>query len=141
MSDIPKNPSPYKIVSKQLTTCNVSGGGKSIRIEFEAEAGGPVSVEIPFSQAESLIMTLPHVLSAGLKMQTGDAQARYVFPMGSWSLESAKNNYRILSVRTSDGFEVAFAMSVEAYMALGSALTGTAETGPQDAVLGRSALN
>jgi hypothetical protein len=57
-------------------------------------------------------------------MQTGDDQMRYVFSVGNWSLELAKDqNYRILAVRTPDGFEVAFAISFETSVAMGSALT------------------
>lgn len=63
-----------------------------------------MSIEMPFSQAESLVMTIPQLLSIALKMQTGDAQARYVFSVGAWSLESAKENHRILSLRTPDCF-------------------------------------
>lgn len=69
-------------------------------------------------------MATPRLLSAALKMQTADAQARYVFSVGNWSLELAKDqNYRILAVRTLDGFEVAFAISFETSVAIGSALT------------------
>lgn len=96
------------------------------------QAGEPVSVVMPFDQAASIVMTIPRLLSAALEMQTGDAQARYVFSLGNWSLELAKDqNYRILSLRTPDGFEVAFAISFETSAAMGSALTGGSEAGLQ----------
>lgn len=100
-----------------------------------------MSIEMPFSQAESLFMTIPQLLSIGLKMQTGDAQARYVFSVGAWSLESAQESHRILSLRTPDGFEVAFAMSVETSMAIGSALKRATETAPEDKALGKPVVN
>jgi hypothetical protein len=104
---------PFRIVSRQLTTCSVIEGGKTICFDFVRQAGESVSIEMPFDQAESIVMTVPRLLSAALKMQTGDAQARYVFSVGNWSLELAKDqNYRILAVRTPDGFEVAFAISL-----------------------------
>jgi hypothetical protein len=115
----------YRIVSRQLTTCSVTEGGKTIGLNFVGQAGEPVSIEMPFDQAESIVMTLPRLLSAALKMQTHDAQARYVFSVGNWSLELAKDqNCRILTLRTPDGFEVAFAISCETSAAMGSALTG-----------------
>lgn len=141
MSDLPKKAPPVRIESKQLTTCNVTDGGKKIRLEFVGQAGGPVSIEMPFGQAESLVMTMPQLLSIGLKMQTGDAQARYVFSVGAWSLELAKENHRILSVRTPDGFEVAFAMSVETSVAMGSALKRATEAAPEDEPLVRPVVN
>lgn len=140
ISDAPKAPH-YRLVSKQLTTCNVTSGGKKIRLDFVAQTGGPVSIEMPFGQAESLVMTIPQLLSMGLKMQTGDAQARYVFSVGAWSLESAKGNRRILSVKTPDGFEVAFAMSVETSMAMGSTLERDTEAALQGGVPGKPLVN
>ena len=99
-------------------------GGKTIRFDLLGQAGEPVSIEMPFDQAESIVMTIPRLLSAALRMQTGDNRARYVFSVGNWSLELAKDqNYRILGVRTPDGFEVAFAISFETSVAIGSALT------------------
>jgi hypothetical protein len=99
-------------------------GGKTMRFDLVGQAGEPVSIEMPFDQAESIVMTIPRLLSAALRMQTGDNRARYIFPVGNWSLELAKDqNYRILTVRTPDGFEVAFAISFETSVAMGSALT------------------
>jgi len=99
-------------------------GGKTIRFGLVGQAGEPVSIEMPFDQAESIVMTIPRLLSAALRMQTGDNRARYVFSVGNWSLELAKDqNCRILAMRTPDGFEVAFAISFETSAAMGSALT------------------
>ena len=118
----------HRIVSRQLTTCTVIEGGKTIRFDLVGQAGEPVSIEMPFDQAESIVMTIPRLLSAALKMQTHDAQARYVFSVGNWSLELAKDqNCRILALRTLDGFEVAFANSFEASVAMGPALKRCSE--------------
>jgi hypothetical protein len=115
----------HKIMISQLTTCSVIEGGKTIGLDFAGQTGEPVSIEMPFDQAASIVMTLPRLLSAALKMQTRDAQARYVFSLGNWSLELTKDhNCRILSLRTPDGFEVAFAISFETSAAMRSALTG-----------------
>ena len=114
----------HRIVSRQLTTCTVIESGKTIRFDLVGQAGEPVSIEMPFDQAESIVMTIPRLLSAALRMQTGDNRARYVFSVGNWSLELAKDqNCRILAMRTPDGFEVAFAISFETSAAMGSALT------------------
>jgi hypothetical protein len=118
----------HRIVSRQLTNCTVIEGGKTIRFDLVGQAGEPVSIEMPFDQAASIVMTIPRLLSAALRMQTGDNRARYVFSVGNWSLELAKDqNYRILAVRTPDGFEVAFAISFETSAAMGSALAGGSE--------------
>jgi hypothetical protein len=123
----------HRIVISQLTTCSVIEGGKTIGLDFVGQAAEPVSIEMPFDQAASIVMTIPRLLSAALKMQTHDAQARYVFSVGNWSLELAKDqNCRILALRTPDGFEVAFAISFETSAAMGSALAGGSEAGLQN---------
>ncbi len=120
----------HRIVISQLTTCSVTEGGKTIGLDFVGQSGEPVSIEMPFDQAASIVMTIPRLLSAALKTQTQDAQARYVFSLGNWSLELAKDqNCRILSLRTPDGFEVVFAISFETSAAMGSALAGGSEAG------------
>src|SRR5260370_5673465 len=118
----------HRIMSRQLTTCSVMEGGKTICFDFVGQEAESVSIKMPFDQAESIVMTIPRLLSAALKMQTGNAQARYVFSVGNWSLESAEDqNYRILSVQTPDDFEVAFAISFETSVAMGSAWTRGSE--------------
>jgi len=120
----------HRIVISQLTTCSVIEDGRTIGLGFVGQAGEPVSIEMPFDQAASIVMTIPRLLSAALKMQARDAQARYVFSVGNWSLELAKDqNCRILTLRTPDGFEVAFAISFETSAAMGSALAGGNEAG------------
>src|SRR5882762_3649249 len=42
----------YRIVSRQLTTCSVIEGGKTIWFNFVGQAGESVSIEMPFNQAE-----------------------------------------------------------------------------------------
>jgi steroid delta-isomerase-like uncharacterized protein len=122
----------YSIVSRQLTTCGVIEGGKTSCFDFVGQSGESVSIEVPFNQAESIVMTIPQLLSAAFKMNTGDAQTRYVFSVGNWSLASAKDqNYRILTVRTPDGFEVAFAISFETAVEIGSALARGSEAAPE----------
>jgi hypothetical protein len=80
-------------------------GGKTIRFDLVGQAGEPVSIEMPFDQAESIVMTVPRLLSAALRMQTGDNRTRYVFSVGNWSLELAKDqNYRILAVANAGRF-------------------------------------
>ena len=123
----------HRIVISQLTTCSVIEDGKTIGLDFVGQAAEPVSIEMPFDQAASIVMTIPRLLSAALKMQTHDAQARYVFSVGNWSLELAKDqNCRILSLRTPDGFEVAFAIPFVTSAAMGSALAGGSEAGLQN---------
>ncbi|WP_454621977.1 hypothetical protein [Bradyrhizobium cenepequi] len=121
------------ITSRQLTTCTVVEGGKAIRLHLIGQGGEQVSIELPFDQAESIVMTLPRLLSAALKARTGDVDTRYVFSAERWSLEKAKNeSYRIFTVLMQGGFEVAFAIPFETCLEMGTALTRRSETASND---------
>jgi hypothetical protein len=53
-----------------LTTCEVTDDGRSLRLDFLDGEGQSMSVELPFEQAESVVMTLPHMLSKALQQRT-----------------------------------------------------------------------
>src|SRR5262245_53312363 len=120
-----------RIVSRSLTTCEPTEDGAGIRLGFLDAAGKPVSVEFPFEQAASLIMTLPRLLSAALQARTGSEQSRFVFSLGQWRLESAENSPCLFAtLTTTDGFEVTFGIPPEDCVALGSALQQEGKESP-----------
>lgn len=110
------------MISRRLTTCSVVKGGSAIRLEFLDGEGKPASVEFPFDQAESIVMTLPEVLSKALQQSTHDPSSRYVFPLSRWSIESSGEKSLIVTLGTDDGFHVSFAISFDACRAMGWAL-------------------
>jgi hypothetical protein len=98
-----------KIRSEKLTTCRVAADGAEVGLEFVDATGAAVRLEMPVEQAESLIMTLPQLLACALRQKTGDQDARYVFGLGEWAIESAKGQgCLIATLKTPDGFEVCF---------------------------------
>lgn len=114
---------PVKIRSSRLTTCGVAADGKNIELEFIDSSGAPVTVELPFDQAESVVMTLPSLLNRALRQRTGDIDARYVFGLREWSLESTRDqSCLIATLKTTDGFEVSFGIPIEACRSLGWSL-------------------
>jgi hypothetical protein len=120
---------PLAITSSRLTTCNVVDEGRAIRLDFLDPEGRPLSVEFPFEQAHAIIMTLPQMLSQALKRLTLDQTARYVFPLGRWSIESGDNQSLITTLATKDGFQVSFAIPFDACKAIGWALKNEGQTG------------
>jgi hypothetical protein len=56
-----------EIESAQLTTCDVTRDGEVVRLKFIDTAGNAVVLKLPFAQAGSLTMTLPHLLTKALK--------------------------------------------------------------------------
>ena len=68
-------------------------------------------------------MTLPHVLAYALKRRTGQQDARYVFGLGEWCIEDTRDqDSLIVTLKTTDGFEVSFGIPFEAGRALGFSL-------------------
>ena len=89
-------------------------------LEFIDGSGTAVTLELPFDQAEAMVMTLPSLLARALRAQTGDDDARYVFGLDEWSLEStADQACLIATLKTGDGFEVSFGIPFEACRSLG----------------------
>jgi len=98
--------------------------GDTVRLDFIDQRGAPVSLMLPFEQAEALTMTLPHLLTHATKARMGSDKARYVFPLGTWSIETPEDpRCLILTLRTTDGFEVSFSVPVDAAGTLGWTLT------------------
>jgi hypothetical protein len=126
-----------KIVSSRLTTCDVINDGEAVRLGLVNQAGCSVSLEMSVEQAESVVMTLPQLLSNALRARTGDAQARYAFMVGQWALESTEAAQCLLvTLKTTDGFEVTFGVPFAQCQALGLALNrhgkAVTEQDPED---------
>jgi hypothetical protein len=111
---------PVTLRSSRLTTCRVAEDGADVRLEFVDQSGKSVAVELPFDQAEAVVMTLPRLLSRALRQRTGNDEARYVFSLGEWVVEGAKeHSCLIATLKTENGFEVSFAMPLEACRSFG----------------------
>jgi len=118
-----------KIRSQRLTTCRVTANGAEVGLEFLDVSGAVVRLEMPVEQAESLVMTLPQLLALALRQKTGDEDARFVFALGEWAIESAKGqDCLIATLKTPDGFEVCFGIPFEACRSFGWNLLRAAET-------------
>jgi hypothetical protein len=103
---------PDQINVRSLAACQVASDGSAICLKFEAADGRPVELRLPQACLQQLVMTLPHLLSKALLAQHGDQSLRAVFPLSDWRLEVAAGSKNfILTMRTTDGFEVSFVVS------------------------------
>jgi hypothetical protein len=103
-----------EIESAQLTTCDVTRDGEVVRLKFIDTSGNDVVLKLPFAQAGSLTMTLPHLLTKALKARYGEEGSRFVFPLGEWVVEGVGDGRTIVvTLKTTDGFEVSFAAPLE----------------------------
>src|SRR5262245_52369069 len=109
-----------KILSSKLTTCRVTNDGGTIELQLLDDSQRIVTLQLPFAQAETIVMTLPSLLTSALRQQTGDQGARYVFGLGNWALEETKDrNYLIATLTTTDGFAACFGIPLGACQSLG----------------------
>jgi hypothetical protein len=120
-----------KIRARQLTTCSVVGDGEAVRIGLTNEADRHVSLEISLEQAQSLVMTLPRLLSKAFQARTRNPDTRFVFPAGRWTIESSSDaKCLLLTLITTDGFEITFGLPRSQYERMGSALMRLGDTAP-----------
>jgi hypothetical protein len=112
-----------EINGKTLTTCGLVDGGNGVTLNFLDHADAPVTLRLSLEQAQSVAMTLPHLLSHAVQKTSGDPQSRYVFPLGGWVVELPEDgNGLILTLTTPDGFQTSFVLGSAISRALGSAL-------------------
>jgi hypothetical protein len=117
-----------KITSSRLTTCGVTADWETVELEFVDQSGTATTLQLPLDQAEAVVMTLPHVLAYALKRRTGKPDARYVFGLGEWCIEDTRDqDSLIVTLKTTDGFEVSFGIPFEAGRALGFSLQHEAQ--------------
>jgi hypothetical protein len=112
-----------RIAVGELTGCRVVDNGETVELGLLDRCGMALSVQLSFDQSEALVMTLPHLLAQALKRRTGNAESRYVFRIGAWTIEGAESgDCLIVTVKTSDGFEVSLGLPFDACRALGASL-------------------
>jgi hypothetical protein len=102
------------IRAKHLTTFSVAPGGSSVAIGVADEEGQAAALMLPTECLWALIMTLPDMMRRALRAQHRDPSLRLVYPVASWEIErSTRPETRIVTLRTSDGFYVSFAMTTK----------------------------
>lgn len=112
------------IEGRSLTTCEVAGDGRTIRLGLVDESGRPTSLQLSIGEAGALAMTLPSLIEKAMRAHYGDTSLRYAYPLGSWSLEQSSDpNKLMMTLRTTDGFGVCFSMQWAQGGALGETLS------------------
>jgi hypothetical protein len=111
------------IRAKHLTTFSVAPDGSSVAIGVADEEGQAAALTLPAECLRALIMTLPDMMRRALRLQHGDPSLRLVYPVASWEIEySTRPEIRIVTLRTSDGFHVSFAMTTNDLREMGEAV-------------------
>jgi len=111
------------IESESLTTCEVAPDGNTIVLGFADPGGTAVRIRLPLSQIGALAMTLPGLINKALQSRYGDHTLRYAYPLASCTVErSAEPDTGMMTLSTTDGFSVCFAMERQIQQTLAEAL-------------------
>jgi hypothetical protein len=111
------------IQGQHLSGWNVLPGGTQICLELTSVEGNVHRIVLPFDALSGLMMTLPRMLQSALNERFGDRSMRVVQPLGIWHIELHEpDSSLIMKLGTTDGFEVAFSLSGEHAVSLGTAL-------------------
>ncbi len=110
-----------ELVGGWLTTWSVSPDGSRVRLGFADRKGRPYGLDLPFEAASALLMTLPRILQSALDARR-DSSSRIVHPLGAWQVEQAAGRHAlILTLKTPDGFGVAFTLMPDELAAMAEA--------------------
>ena len=104
---------------KKLTRYETRVDGASMTLIGEDDKGRSLRLIFSTTLLSSLIMTLPRMVSAAVRQQRNDPSARVVYPLAASKVElSTDLSTRILTLTTSDGFAVSFAVTDEQFQNL-----------------------
>jgi len=107
-----------------LMNCVVEPDGGAVCLRGRDEDGANFVLRLSLDQVGSLAMTLPGLLQEAVRARHKDESLRYVFSLGSWTLETTPEaNTLILSLATTDGFTASFALSRPAVSDLAATLS------------------
>ena len=110
-----------ELVGEALTAWSVSHDGSRVRLGFVDRDGDPCRIDLPMEAVGALLLTLPRILQCALEARD-DGSDRIVHPLGGWGLErAAEHGELILTLRTSEGFDVAFALAPDQLAAMAEA--------------------
>jgi hypothetical protein len=112
---------------KELTTYKISEDGQTVILSLIDKAGNATSLRFQLGELGNLVMTLPSLIEVALRRKYRDASFRYTYPIGSWAVEAATDPASlIVTLRTTDGFGVSFAMERGSAQELGHSMSSSA---------------
>jgi hypothetical protein len=114
-----------KIRSTALTDCRVIHDGHAIRIDLVDDKGKDLSLELPLEQARAIATLLPSLRDRAWQARGVNTSVRFVLPLDRWTVEaSSSGTGLLLTLASSDGYEVCFDLPAEACRGLGLVLRG-----------------
>jgi hypothetical protein len=97
---------------RNLCTWKVVDDGTRLLMSFVCEDGSDLALDLPTESLNSLIMTLPAMVTSALRRRYLDETLRLVYPAAAIDIEQASDkNYIIVTFKTPDGFAVSFSIT------------------------------
>jgi len=119
------------IEPQSLTSCEVDPDGNTAVLGFTDSSGAPARIRLSLNQMGALAMTLPDLINKALQSRYGDHTLRYAYPLASWTVErSSEPGTGMMTLSTTDGFSVCFAMEREMQYTLAEALASDSPSEP-----------
>jgi hypothetical protein len=112
----------------RVQSCDVSPQGDRITIALPEHAGELRTIALSFDEASALAMTLPRLLSTALRRRFSDDSLRHVYALRGYKVECASDlRHLLVTLTADDGFDVAFAVKLQAVSPVARELLGHCE--------------
>jgi hypothetical protein len=112
-----------KIKSAALTDCRLIQEGHAVRMDLVDDKGTDLSFELPFEQVRAIAQLLPSLRERTARARGVNTSARVVLTLDRWTVEqSSDGTGLLLTLASSDGYEVCFDIPAEACRGLGLVL-------------------
>jgi len=103
--------------------------GGTISLDLFDETDQKFTLQMSVEQVGMLVMTLPNLIEVALRRRFRDSTFRYTYATGACTVEQASDpNALIMTMKTTDGFGISFAVSRERARQLSEALSLGAES-------------
>lgn len=106
---------------ERFTSFAVAADGERITLDCVDASGAPCAVVIRGEHLKELMMTLPEIARQSLRRKYRDPSLRLVYPVAAWALEAGTDGRMILTLRTPDRFEIAFALATQMIQTIAAA--------------------
>ena len=107
------------IAVRELRTLSVSADGTAFRIGMGDDAGSEIGLVSRSDALQALMLSLFRAGDVAFKRLLDDASARLVYPVETCGVQLVPGTTQlVLALRTTDGFEAAFAVAPETLGAL-----------------------
>lgn len=125
-----------EIIGQELLAYEVSVDGSRFRMSFTRLDGTSGVLNLPSACLQSLVMTLPRMMSEVLQASHKDENLRLVYPAERVRMEQAADPAKvILTLATPDGFEVSFSLEEQHLKAIEEGRAASAGASKREATL------